>query len=68
MSIIDLVYRVADFYNLPKDQVTPSKSIDLNQAAQRPPKTGFDLTKARTDLGYAPMKLEQTLGLLSKLD
>ena len=68
MSIIDLVYRVADFYGLPKDQITPSKSIDLNQAAQRPPKTGFDITKAREELGYAPMKLEHTLGLLSELD
>lgn len=65
MSIIDLVYRVADFYELPKDQVTPSKSTDLNQAAQRPPKTGFDLSKARKELGYNPMKLEETLGLLS---
>jgi dTDP-4-dehydrorhamnose reductase len=64
MSIIDLVYRIADFYQLPKNQVTPSKSSNLNQAAKRPPKTGFDLTKAKIELGYNPMKLEETLSLL----
>lgn len=68
ISIIDLVYRVADFYQLPKTQVTPSKSTTLNQAAKRPPKTGFDLTKSRKELGYNPMKLEETLGLLSELE
>jgi len=65
MSIIDLVYRVADYYKLPKEQIKSSKSDTLNQAAKRPPKTGFNLSKARKELGYDPMKLEETLGLLS---
>jgi dTDP-4-dehydrorhamnose reductase len=66
MSVIDLVYRVADFYKLPKDQVKPIKSNTLNQAAKRPPKTGFNLAKSRKELDYAPLTLEETLGLLKK--
>ena len=66
MSVIDLVYRVADFYKLPKDQVKPIKSNTLNQAAKRPPKTGFNLAKSRKELDYEPLTLEETLGLLKK--
>jgi dTDP-4-dehydrorhamnose reductase len=36
----------------------------LNQAAKRPPKTGFNLSKARQVLGYNPKKMEETLDLL----
>ena len=46
MSIIDLVYKVADFYGLDKSMITPVKSVLLNQAAKRPPKTGFIINKA----------------------
>jgi dTDP-4-dehydrorhamnose reductase len=38
----------------------------LNQAAKRPPKTGFVLDKAIRDLGYNPLSFEEGLGLLSK--
>jgi dTDP-4-dehydrorhamnose reductase len=66
MSVIDLVYRIADFYNLPKNQVKSIKSNTLNQAAKRPPRTGFDLTKARIELNYQPLTLEKSLELLNK--
>ncbi len=66
MSVIDLVYRIADFYKLPRNQVKPIKSNTLNQAAKRPPKTGFDLTKARNELNYEPLTLEKSLELLEK--
>jgi dTDP-4-dehydrorhamnose reductase len=36
----------------------------LNQPAKRPPKTGFDLTKAKNELGYNPKTLEETLAFL----
>ena len=66
MSVIDLVYRIADFYGLPKNQIKPIRSTTLNQAAKRPPKTGFDLTKARNELNYEPLTLEKSLELLEK--
>lgn len=65
MSIIDLVYRVADFYGLDKSIITPIKSSSLNQAAKRPPRTGFVLDKAVNELGYSPCSFEEGLAILS---
>jgi dTDP-4-dehydrorhamnose reductase len=64
MSIFHLVERIAQFYQLPMSQVKRTDSSTLNQPAKRPPKTGFNLSKAITLLGYKPKKLEDTLDLL----
>ncbi|HEY0029933.1 MAG TPA: SDR family oxidoreductase [Bacteroidia bacterium] len=64
MSILDLVYKVADFWKLDKSLVTPSKSNNLNQAAKRPPRTGFDISKAKRELGYAPHSFVEGLKVL----
>ena len=64
MSIIELVYRVADFYNYDKSVVSPIASSSLNQAAKRPPRTGFVLDKAIKDLGYAPRSFEEGLAIV----
>lgn len=64
MSILELVYKVADFWKLDKSLVTPSKSDNLNQAAKRPPRTGFDISKAKNELGYAPHSFEEGLKVL----
>lgn len=66
MSILELVYRVADFYELNKDSVSAIKSITLNQAAKRPPKTGFLLDKATNELGYNPVSFEEGLAIVSQ--
>jgi len=66
MSIIELVFKVAAFYGLDKSIVTPIKSSALNQAAKRPPKTGFILDKAINSLGYNPVNFEEGLELLTK--
>lgn len=65
MSILELVYRVADFWGLNKNLITPSKSDDIRQPAKRPPNTGFIIEKARKNLGYEPHTFEQGL---QKLD
>jgi dTDP-4-dehydrorhamnose reductase len=41
------------------------KSDTLNQPAKRPPMTGFNLAKAKNELGYKPKTIEETLNLLS---
>src|SRR5690606_23537984 len=66
MSIIELVYRVADFYGYDKSVVTPIASSSLNQAAQRPPRTGFVLDKAIRQLGYAPHSFEEGLTIITE--
>lgn len=65
-SIIDLVRAVADYYNLDKSLINPVSSETLNQAAKRPPKTGFILDKARKDLGYNPHSFVEGIALMEK--
>lgn len=66
MSIYDLVQRVAEFWNLDKSLIKRSKSATLNQAAKRPPITGFILDKAIRDLGYHPHSFEEGLALFEE--
>lgn len=66
MSIFDLVGRIADFYGYDKSVIKPISSSTLNQKAKRPPKTGFDISKAREVLGYAPLTLEESLTQLDQ--
>lgn len=66
MSILELVYRVADFWNLDKSIVKPIKSDTLNQAAKRPPRTGFILDKAYRELDYKPHSFEDGLKILNE--
>lgn len=66
LSILELVYKIADCWNLDKSLITPSKSDTINQAAKRPPRTGFDISKAKLELGYTPHSFEAGLKILSK--
>jgi len=64
MSIVEIVERVADYFNLDKSIITQVSSKTLNQAAMRPPITGFDLTKSREILGYNPRSFEEGIAVL----
>lgn len=66
MSILDLVKRVGEYFQLDTSLITPIASTELGQPAQRPPRTGFVLDKAQTVLGYAPRSFEEGLALLAK--
>lgn len=64
MSIFEIVSRVAEYFDFNSDSITKTDSSTLNQPAKRPPKTGFDLTKAKNELRYNPKTLEETLAFL----
>ncbi|MCX2485999.1 SDR family oxidoreductase [Pedobacter sp. MR2016-24] len=66
MRIVELVYRVADFWGLDKSPITEISSASLNQTAKRPVRTGFILDKAMTELGYNPHSFEEGLQLLDE--
>ncbi len=66
MSVLELVYRVADFWKLDKSLVTPSKSESIKQPAKRPWRTGLVIEKAKRELGYNPHSFEEGLALLEK--
>lgn len=64
LSIYSIVERVAKHFKFSTDNLKKSSSATLNQPAKRPPHTGFDITKARNDLGYNPKTIEETLDLI----
>lgn len=66
MSIFDLVYRIADYWQLDKSLLKLSTSEGIKQPAKRPPITGFRLDKAIHDLGYNPHSFKEGLALLDQ--
>ena len=63
-SIYELVLRAAKSCGLDTKSLNKTTSESLNQAAKRPPKTGFDLSKAYVEIDYRPMSFEDSLKLL----
>jgi len=61
MSIYDLAHRIAEHWQLNKTLIRRAQSADINQPAKRPPITGFNIAKAREELGYEPHSLEEGL-------
>ena len=66
LSIFDFVKCVGEVFELPVGQVEPVKSEELGQPANRPPKTGFDIAKARSALGYRPHNVREGLAILKE--
>ena len=64
MSIKELVEKVAGFWHLDGSLINPIKSSSLNQAAKRPPRTGFILDKAKRILNYHPHSFLEGLKVL----
>lgn len=64
LRIDNLVSEVARFWNLNEELISTTDSQSLNQAAQRPPRTCFDLTKSRTVLGYEPRSFVEGLHIV----
>ena len=65
MAVNEIVFRIAKHLGKSIENVEIISSSTLNQPAKRPPRTGFDLTKSRTELGYNPKKLEETITILT---
>lgn len=65
-SILDLAYRVADFWRLDKSFINPVTSEQLNQPARRPPYTGFIIKKAEKELGYMPHSFIEGLEIVDE--
>jgi len=66
MSTFHLVQKVAEYFDLDPNLVKPISSASLNQPAHRPPKTGFNLAKAKRDFGYEPRSFFEGLSLIKE--
>lgn len=65
-AIHELVAAVADFWKLDKSLIREVSSSTLSQAAPRPKRTGFVLTKAQDGLGYDPHSFEEGLAIVDQ--
>jgi dTDP-4-dehydrorhamnose reductase len=66
ISILDLVKKVADMYELDKNLIQPVSSLTLAQPAKRPPVTGFIIEKAQRELGYRPTPLDEGIKIVDQ--
>lgn len=64
LAVDEIVKRIAQFLQYDTHAITSISSTTLSQAAHRPSKTGFDLTKATRLLDYSPKTIEATIPLL----
>ena len=66
LSIYELAVKVADFYELDADLMTPVPAAYFSHAAKRPLVTGFTLTKAAEYLDLRPHTVEESLRAISE--
>jgi dTDP-4-dehydrorhamnose reductase len=60
----DMAIKTADFFGLDKSLINETDSTKFTQPAKRPPKTGFIITKAQTELHYRPHTFEEGIRLM----
>ena len=49
----------SDYLRLKKSLIKKVTASDFSQPAKRPPKTGFNIDKARKELGFQPVSFEE---------
>ncbi|MFC2086058.1 dTDP-4-dehydrorhamnose reductase [Bacteroidota bacterium] len=69
MSLFEFAQSVAKAFDLDSSLISPVTREDFQLVAERPPKTGFIILKAETELGYRPHALADSLrDLRSRID
>lgn len=61
VSVYEFAKVIAEVFDLDQSLVRPTDSTRFTQTAPRPPKTGFIILKAETELGYKPRTLRNAL-------
>jgi len=65
-SIHKLAIEVARTFDLDQNLIVPTDGSEFTQTAIRPPRTGFLILKAETELGYKPHSLQDALQDLAR--
>lgn len=66
LTVCDFARTIADVFDLDASLIQPTDASRFTQDALRPPRTGFIILKAETELGYKPHALQQSLRLLAR--
>lgn len=61
----DMAMQVADYFQLDKTYITEANASNFSQTARRPPRTGFDISKAEDVLGFKPHTFSEGIAVLS---
>lgn len=61
MSVADIAYRTAAYFNLDSSLIEPVTTTEMNEATPRPLFSPMSTGKAYTDLGYQPSAFEEGL-------
>lgn len=64
MTPYEIAIRTASYFGLDKTLIEEVDSSIFTQPAKRPPATGFDISKAKNELGYSPQGFEEGLKLI----
>ena len=66
MTPYDIAIETAKYFGLDGSLIAKSTSDEIKQPAVRPPKTGFDISKAKKELGYQPRTFQEGLEALKQ--
>ncbi len=66
LSVVEMVRQVAAHWDLDASLITEIDSTTLAQPAKRPPRTGFVILKAQTELGYRPRNFRDGLQVIER--
>jgi dTDP-4-dehydrorhamnose reductase len=66
LSRLEFTNRIAEYFKLDRNLITPITTEELNQPARRPLKSGLWTLKAETELGYKPHSISESLMVMKK--
>ncbi|TCI91838.1 SDR family oxidoreductase [Tenacibaculum sp. M341] len=66
LSVFEIAKQIAKEFNLNESLIKPISSKELNQKAERPSKTGFDLTKTTSTLGLTVQAFKKDLQIFKE--
>ena len=61
LSVYEIAQQISEVFGLDKSLIKPISTSTLNQTAARPAKTGFDLTKTKSELKFHPKSFKEDL-------
>jgi dTDP-4-dehydrorhamnose reductase len=62
----EMALQVADYFQLDKSYIKEASAANFVQPAKRPPRTGFNIDKARKELGYAPKSFQEGIQIVAE--